>query len=142
MPQDSRRRNNTHGESGRTENGRADRSHSEKTSSATQNVAFGDVGARNVTAGLSLQKEMLGLLSDMGRDWFACASAEAELAMRLPNRLTAARSVPEAVAAYQEWFGEWMNRCSQDSQRLLSDGQKIVVTSARCFAGGQSAPTG
>lgn len=142
MPQDNRRRNNTNGESGRNENGRADRLRSEKTSSAMQNAAFGDVGARNVTDGLRLQREMLGLLSDMGQDWFACASAEAELAMRLPNRLTAARSVADAVAAYQEWLGEWMNRCSRDSQRLLSDGQKIVVTSVRCFAGRQSAPTG
>jgi hypothetical protein len=124
----------------RNDNSRADRSRSERTSS-TQSAAFGDVGAPNVTAGLRLQKELLGLLSDMGQDWFARAAAEAQLALRLPDRLTAARSVPDAVTAYQEWFGEWVNRCSEDSQRLLSDGQKIVVTGTRCFTGRQSAPT-
>lgn len=106
------------------------------------NMAFGDVGARNVAAGLRLHREMLGLLSDMGQDWLARASAEAQLALRLPNRLTAARSVPDAVTAYQEWFGEWLNRCSEDSQRLLSDGQKIVVTGTRCFVGDRSTLSG
>jgi hypothetical protein len=104
------------------------------------NMAFGGVGARNISAGLRLQKAMLGLLSDMGQDWFARAAAEAELALRLPNKLTAARSVPDAVTAYQEWFGEWINRYSEDSRRLFSDSQKIVDTSARCLTGRQSAP--
>jgi hypothetical protein len=135
MPQNHRHSDNTHGDSGRAESGRAERSRSEKSSPAMQNAASGDVGARNITAGLRLQKEMLGLLSDMGQDWFARATAEAELALRLPNRLTAARSVPDAVTAYQEWLGEWMDRCSEDSQRLLSDGQKMVVAGTRCFTG-------
>jgi hypothetical protein len=142
MPQDHRRNDNAHSESGRTEGGRADGSRTEKTSSAMRNGAFGDLGARNVTAGLRLQKEMLGLLSDLGQDWFARVTAEAELALRLPNRLTAARSVSDAVTAYQEWLGEWMDRCSEDSQRLLSDGQRMVVTGTRCFTGKQSASTG
>jgi hypothetical protein len=142
MPQDHRRNDNTHRDSGRAESGRAERPRSEKSSPAMQKAASGDVGARNITAGLRLQKEMLGLLSDMGQDWFARATAEAELGLRLTNRLTAARSVPDAVTAYQEWLGEWMNRCSEDSQRLLSDGQKMVVAGTRCFAQKQSASTG
>lgn len=142
MPQDNPRSESARNGTSRSDNSRADRSRGEKPSPATDNMAFGEVGTRNVAAGLRLHREMLGLLSDMGQDWLARASAEAQLALRLPNRLTAARSVPDAVTAYQEWFGEWINRCSEDSQRLLSDSQKIVVTGTRCFIGEQSALSG
>lgn len=97
------------------------------------NTAIGEVGAGDVAAGLRLQNEILGLLSELGQDWLARAAAEALLALRLPTQLTAARSFPDAVAAYQEWFGEWINRCSEDGGRLFSDGQKIVVAGTRCF---------
>jgi hypothetical protein len=76
--------------------------------------------------GLRLQKEMFEVLSSVGRDWFARATSEVELASRLPNKLTAARSVPDALSAYQEWLSEWMNRCGEDSYRFVSDGQRIV----------------
>lgn len=142
MPQGNPRSESSRNGSSRGDHGRSERPRGEKTFSAMDNMAFGDVGARNVAAGLRLHREMLGLLSDMGQDWLARASAEAQLALRLPNRLTAARSVPDAVTTYQEWFGEWLNRCSEDSQRLLSDGQKIVVTGTRCFVGDRSTLSG
>lgn len=135
MPQ-----NNPRGESSRNnmlrgDNGRAERSRHEKSSLAMKGAPFGDVEMPSVAAGLRLQKEIIGLLENISQDWFARATAEAELALRLPNKLTAARSVHDAVAAYQQWFGEWVNRCSEDSQRLFSDSEKIVDTGARCFTG-------
>ena len=142
MPQDHRRNDNTHRDSGRAESGRAERSRSEKSSPAMQKAASGDVGARNITAGLRLQNGDARSAFRYGAGLVCSATAEAELALRLPNRLTAARSVPDAVTAYQEWLGEWMDRCSEDSQRLLSDGQKMVVAGTRCFTQKQSASTG
>jgi hypothetical protein len=91
-------------------------------------------------AGLCLQREMFEVLSGIGRDWFACAMSEVELASRLPNKLTAARSVPDVLSAYQEWLGEWMNRCGEDSYRIVSDSQKIINASVRCF--GNAGPVG
>lgn len=142
MPEDNPRRGRTRNGTSRRDNSRAERSRGEKPSSAMNNAAIGEVGARDVAAGLRLQKEMLGLLSELGQDWWARAVAEAHLALRLPTRLTAARSFPDAVTAYQEWFGEWINRCSEDGQRLFSDGQKIVVAGTRCFTKEPSALPG
>jgi hypothetical protein len=141
MPQDNPRGKSSRNNAPRGGNGRADRPRNEKPSSATGNP-FADVGSSNVAARLRLQKEMIGVLSDISQDWFARATAEADLALRLPNRLTAARSVPDAITAYQEWFGEWVARCSEDSRRLFSDSEKIVDTGARCFTGKQTASTG
>jgi hypothetical protein len=38
----------------------------------------------------------------MSHDWMARATAEVELNLKLSKKLTAAHSVPDAVAAYQE----------------------------------------
>jgi hypothetical protein len=92
------------------------------------------MGAGGVVAGLRLQRELFEVLSCVGRDWFARATSEVELASRLPNRLTAARSVPDALSAYQEWVGEWMNRCGEDSYRIVSDSQRIINAGVRCFS--------
>lgn len=142
MPQDNPRHGRTRNGAPRSDNSRVERSRGEKPSSAMNDTETREAGARNVAAGLRLQKEMLGLLSELGQDWFARAAAETQLALRLPTRLTAARSFPDAVTAYQEWFGEWINRCSEDGQRLFSDGQKIVVAGSRCFTKERSALSG
>jgi hypothetical protein len=128
MPQD-----NPRSESQRNEDSRAERVRDKAAAAA--NAAFGETGARSVASGLRVQTEMLGLLSEIGQEWFARATSEAELAFKLPNKLTAARTVPDAISAYQEWFGEWMNMRGEDSRRLISDGQRIVETGVRCFAG-------
>src|SRR5580658_3693559 len=36
-----------------------------------------------------------------------------ELAFNLPNKLTAAQTVPAALSAYQEWLSEWMSMVSE-----------------------------
>jgi 2-keto-4-pentenoate hydratase len=93
------------------------------------NAQFAEMGAKSVTAGLRMQKELFETFQDISRDWFARATSEAELAFKLPRQLTNARSVPDALSAYQEW----LSMCGEDGRRLISDGQKIMDTGA-CFA--------
>jgi hypothetical protein len=42
----------------------------------------------------------------MSRDWMARATAEVELGLKLSKNLSSAHSVPDAIAAYQEWLSE------------------------------------
>ncbi|MGH7247908.1 MAG: hypothetical protein ACREH9_07365 [Pseudomonadota bacterium] len=98
------------------------------------NTPIGEMGARSVTAGLRLQKEMFDVFHDIGREWFARATSEAELALKLPNKLSTARSVSDAISSYHEWLGECMNMLGEDSRRFVSDGQKIIETSVRCMS--------
>ena len=72
-------------------------------------------------------------LHDISRDWMARATSEAEFAFRLPNKLTAAQSVPDAFTAYHEWLNEWMSMCSEDGRRLVADSQRIMDKGVRCF---------
>jgi hypothetical protein len=95
---------------------------------------FGEMGVGNVKAALRLQTEMFDVLHDISRDWVARVTTEAEHAFELPHKLTAAQSVPDAMTAYHEWLNEWMSMCSEDSRRLVADGQRIMDKSVRCFA--------
>jgi hypothetical protein len=61
--------------------------------------------------------------------------------LRLPNKLTTARSVPDAFSAYQEWLDEWAKMFGEGSRRVVSDGHKLVDTGMRGFAEAAPAQT-
>ena len=84
---------------------------------------------------------MFDVLHDIGRDWVARATSEAEFAFQLPNKLGAAQTVPDAVAAYHEWLNEWMSMAGEDHRRLIAASQRIVDKSVRCFAPASSGAT-
>lgn len=108
---------------------------------AASYAQFGEMGVGNVKAALRLQTEMFDVLHDISRDWVARVTSEAEHAFGLPNKLTSAQSVPDALTAYHEWLNEWMSMCSEDSRRLVADSQRIMDKSVRCFAPASAGPT-
>jgi hypothetical protein len=135
MPQDNPRSDTERYEHTRGDNARSERSRSERPSIASvMSAPFEEMGVRSVSAGFRAQRKMLDVLSDIGQEWLVRATAEAELALRLPNKLTNARSMPDAFSAYQEWFNEWMSMFGEDTRRFVSDGGKLIDTSVRCFA--------
>jgi hypothetical protein len=104
-------------------------------------MPFGEMGVGNVKAALRLQTEIFDVLHDISRNWVARATSEAEFAFRLPNKLTAAQTVPDALSAYHGWLNEWMNMCSEDSRRFIADSQRIVDKSVGCFSGASHGAT-
>ena len=135
MPQENPRNDSQRSDNPRSESSRSEHLRGEKTSAAGGvNTQFAEMGAKSVTASLSMQKELFETFHDISRDWFARATSEAELAFKLPRQLTNARSVPDALSAYQEWLNEWMSMWGEDGRRLISDSQKIIDTGVRCFA--------
>jgi hypothetical protein len=140
MPQDNPRSETQRYENTRGETTRFERSRSERPPMAIV-MPFGGMGAHSVAAGFRAQQRMLDVLSDIGQEWFTCATAEAELALRLPNKLTNARSVPDAFSAYQEWLDEWMSMFGEDTRRFVSHGGKLIDTGVRCFAEATPAAT-
>ncbi len=101
---------------------------------------LGEFHSKGVKAGLQMQTEMLGAFEEIGREWMACAASQAELAFELPTRLTDARTIPDAIEAYQAWLGEWLELRGEASRRLILDGQKIVNPGARYMASITPAP--
>jgi hypothetical protein len=75
-------------------------------------------------------------LQEMSRAWVACASAEVKLGFKLSENLIAARSIPDAVAAYGEWFSEEMGTRAESARQMLSHGQKFMDCSSRLLRNG------
>lgn len=149
MPHDNART-----KSHRAEHARAGDSRSERNESAQPetlgseisaaadaiNARLGELRAKSFKVGMRAQTEMFDTLQAIRRDWAARAASEAEFAFNLPNRLTSAGSVPDAISVCERWLGEWLSMRSEDRRRLVSDGQKIVATGLRCLASLSPAP--
>jgi hypothetical protein len=80
--------------------------------------------------------ELFSTLQEMSRDWMARATAEVELNLKLSKKLTAAHSVPDAVAVYQEWLSEEVGARAEDARLLMSSGQKFMDASSRFLSHG------
>ena len=80
--------------------------------------------------------EFLNAFQEMSRDWMARATAEVELSLKLSKKLTGAHSVPDAVAAYQEWLNDEMGARAEDARLLMSNGQRFMDTTSRFLSSG------
>ena len=89
-------------------------------------------------AALEAQSQFIKTLEEMSREAMACATAEIERGLKLSKKLSAAHSVSDAVAAYQEWLSEEMNARSEDARQFMSNSQKFVTASTRFFSNGRS----
>jgi hypothetical protein len=134
MPQDNLRTDTNRTEQQRGASVRAEQMRGENVAAAEIFTAqLGDMGKRSLHVGLRMQTEMLDALQVISHDWMTCATSEAELAFKLPNRLAGARTMPEAIAAYQQWLNEWLAMCNEDGRRLVADGQKFMTSGVRCL---------
>jgi hypothetical protein len=106
----------------------------ENTAAAeAMSTRMAEISADRFNGGVRMQTEMAQLLQTIGREWMERRSIEAEFALSLPNRLASVRTYADALAVYQQWLNGWFALCQEDSQRLLSDSQRIMATGMRCF---------
>ena len=80
--------------------------------------------------------EMFETLRDIGRSWIERASAEAERGSKLSKDLIAVHSVPDALTVCQEWMTKEMDARAEDARQFMSDGQKLMDSSARLLTNG------
>ena len=83
--------------------------------------------------------EFFSTLQEMRRDWMARATAEIELSLKLSKKLTAADSVPDALAAYQEWLNEEMGARAEDARLLMGKSSRTPPLDSYRVAGQTSA---
>jgi hypothetical protein len=87
---------------------------------------FFDLGQGGTEPMATLQRELLEAYAQASRAWLARVQSEIDLWSGLAAKLPAARSVPEALQAYQECLAQRMQMAAEDGQRLLDDCQKIT----------------
>ena len=89
---------------------------------------FLEFGRERSEAMLNMQKELLDAYEQASRAWLARMKSELDLWTGLADKLTATRSVPEALAAYQECAAQRMKMAAEDGQRLSDECEMSMNT--------------
>lgn len=95
-----------------------------------------ELGKKRTDAIMAAQHDLLNEAQELNQHWLERAKSEGELAAEFVNTLTAARSVPESLTAWQQWTSRRMQMAVEDSQRGFADGCKLMETYARLFSNG------
>jgi hypothetical protein len=83
-----------------------------------------EMGPAQTESMLTVQKEVVAAYEEASRAWRARVQSEVDLWSGLAAKLTATRSVSEAVAAYQECVAQRMKMAAEDGQQLADECQK------------------
>ena len=83
------------------------------------------------------QTEQWDNFRETNRQWLDRVQAEANLASEFISKLTAVHSIPDAMAAYQQWGNRRLELLAEDTKHLMENAQKFMQTSARLLANGQ-----
>lgn len=114
--------------------------HTQRTNNSSPflvtSLEFAEMGKRRVEAFTKVQKELLEKLQETNLHWFERAQKEANFASEFAARLTAAPSIPVALAAWQEWTTRRFETMAEDGSYLLTDTQKLMEAGARLMSSG------
>lgn len=90
-----------------------------KSSSSTLIAAeLAAIGKKRVEECINAQTELLGRLQERNQQWLDRLQQEANLASEFASKLTAARSIPDAMTACQEWTSWWFEMMAEDGKHL------------------------
>ena len=90
--------------------------------------------AENLSA---MQKEWLEMLEHARSGWAARLEAEAKLGSDFATKVAAAKAVPDAAAAYQEWIARRMELISKEWRKSVEDGQKFMNACTKIAGNGR-----
>jgi hypothetical protein len=84
------------------------------------------LGQEQSEALLHLQDEIFQAYEEASQAWLERVKSEVDLWSELAAKLTASRSIPDALSAYQKCLAERMQMAAEDGRRMTSDVQKIM----------------
>ena len=93
-----------------------------------------DITRQNIETFGALQKQLL----DANHEWFAFLNEEAELASNLSKKMTTAKSIPDATAAYQELISRQMELMTQQAKIIFENTQEFTKTCMHVASGGEA----
>jgi hypothetical protein len=93
-------------------------------------------GQERTGAALALQKELLASFEQVNRAWLARVQSEVGLWSDLATKLTATKTVPEALEAYAKCVSEWMKMATDDGRLLADEAQQITQKITKALGNG------
>lgn len=97
---------------------------------------FAEMGKKRIEDLVHAQTELFEKFQESSKQWLARLQSEANLASDLASRLTAARSIPDAMTACQEWSSRHVEMMAEDGKHLFADAQKFMETGSRFLSDG------
>jgi hypothetical protein len=83
-------------------------------------------GKEQTEAARKVQQDVLTAYEQASRAWLARVQSEVDLWSQLATKLTATRSIPEALGAYQETVAQRMQMAAEDGRRMTEDCQQMM----------------
>jgi hypothetical protein len=93
-----------------------------------------EMGKKRIENLVDAQRELLNQVQETNRQWFDRMQSEAKVASDYANKVMVARSVPDAMTAYQEWANRQLEMTAEDAKRFFADGQKFIEASTRLLS--------
>jgi hypothetical protein len=104
-------------------------------------LAAATAAKSQIQAFASAQTEAWETYQELSWHWLDRVQAEASLASDLAAKLSAAWSVPDAIAAYQTWGSRRFEMMTEDTKHLWEDTQKFMQTGARLLQSQSTGPS-
>ena len=97
------------------------------TAGKADTQSFLNWGQERTEAAMGLQKELLAAAyEEASRAWLARVQSEVALWSDLASKLTATRTVPEAIETYTQCVSQRMKMAADDGRLLADEAQKIT----------------
>jgi hypothetical protein len=89
-----------------------------------------DLGLRQMEALIEAQSTLASRIQEASGGWMKRAEVETALAADLATKLTNARSLPEAAAAWQDWTNRRVALAGEDTKRAMNDVRSMFAAAA------------
>ena len=97
---------------------------------------------QNIETLAAIQKQLLNVLNKGNHEWVTFLNEEAELASNLSKKMTTAKSIPDATAAYQELISRQMELMTQQAKIIFENTQEFTKTCMHVASGGEAGAGG
>jgi hypothetical protein len=95
-----------------------------------------ETGKKRMEEILHAQNEFLETLQQANRQWLDRLQTETAFVSEFSSKLGAARSLPEAMSACQDYTRRWFEMMAEDGEHLLADSKALTETGARLMSNG------
>ena len=97
---------------------------------------FAAIGKKQLEGFASAQSELLEKFEQSRRQWLDRIQSEANMASEFASKLTAARSIPDAMTVYQDWASRRLEMMEDDRKHVVAEYQKLAETGTRLWSTG------
>jgi hypothetical protein len=99
-------------------------------------LEFATMGKKRIEDFVNMQTELFENLQEANRHWLERVQSEATLASEFATKLTATRSISDAMTTCQEWISRQIEMMAEDSKLLVADTQRFMQTGVRLLPNG------